>query len=261
MARPKRVRKVSFEPVSKKFTSESKGGEVTLTLDEFESIRLMDYLCLTHDEASSMLNVSRTTVTEIYDQARKKIAKALAEGKSIVIDGGDYEYVSPFENVSNESVIKEGDNHMKIAVTFEEGLVFGHFGHTPAFKIYEVEGKKVVSSTVVPTEGTGHGALAYFLQERGVELLICGGMGQGAVNAMANVGIEVIRGVSGEADKAVEDYLAECLVSDPNAATCHHHDGEEGHECHCGDHEHEEGHECHCHDHEHEEEHHCCHHE
>lgn len=251
MARPKRVRKVSFEPISKRFMSEAKNSEdVILTLEEFESIRLMDYLCLTHDEASNMLDVSRTTVTEIYDQARKKIAKALAEGKNLIIKGGDYEYVSPFEEASNSSVT-QGGNIMRIAVTYEDGLVFGHFGKTKAFKIYDVEGKNIVKSEVVDTDGEGHGALATFLQARNVDVLICGGIGGGAINCMADAKIQVIMGVSGEADKAVADYLNECLVTDPNA-TCHHHEGE-NHEYHCNDHEHHEhhhehNHECHCHD-------------
>ena len=65
---------------------------------------------------------------------------------------------------------------MKVAVTYENGEVFQHFGHSEAFKLYEVEGGEVKSSEVVPTNGSGHGALAGFLRERGVEVLICGGI-------------------------------------------------------------------------------------
>ena len=74
---------------------------------------------------------------------------------------------------------------MKVAVTYENGEVFQHFGHSEAFKLYEVEGGEVKSSEVVPTNGSGHGALAGFLRERGVEVLICGGIGAGAQNALA----------------------------------------------------------------------------
>ena len=68
---------------------------------------------------------------------------------------------------------------MKIAVTYDNGQIFQHFGHTEQFKLYEVEGGKVVSSEVVDTNGSGHGALADLLKAYGVETLICGGIGAG----------------------------------------------------------------------------------
>ncbi|MBR4446089.1 MAG: FKBP-type peptidyl-prolyl cis-trans isomerase [Solobacterium sp.] len=131
---------------------------------------------------------------------------------------------------------------MKIAVTYDNGNVFQHFGRTEYFKIYEVEDKKVVSSEVVSSNGQGHGALAGVLAEYGVSALICGGIGGGARNALASCGIEVCAGASGNTDEAVEAYLNGTLV--PSEESCdHHHDHEEEHEC-CG--HHEEGHDCHC---------------
>lgn len=96
---------------------------------------------------------------------------------------------------------------MKVAVTYENGEVFQHFGHSEAFKLYEVEGGEVKSSEVVPTNGSGHGALAGFLRERGVEVLICGGIGAGAQNALAEAGIKLYGGVSGSADSAVQALI------------------------------------------------------
>ena len=127
---------------------------------------------------------------------------------------------------------------MKIAVTYEDGKVFQHFGHTEQFKIYEASEGKVLSTQVVDTEGSGHGALAGFLRERGVEVLICGGIGGGAQAALAQAGIKLYGGVSGEADDAVNAYLAGVLGYDPNVH-CDHHDHEhgEGHGCHGGDHD------------------------
>ena len=74
---------------------------------------------------------------------------------------------------------------MKIAVTYENGNVFQHFGHTEQFKLYDVQDGKVVSSQVVDTNGSGHGALAGFLAAHQVEALICGGIGGGAQMALA----------------------------------------------------------------------------
>ena len=125
---------------------------------------------------------------------------------------------------------------MKIAVTYENGQIFQHFGHTAQFKLYEVEDGKVVREAVVDTNGSGHGALADFLAQSGVDTLICGGIGGGAQMALAQAGIKLYGGVSGEADAAVAALLAGNLSYDPNVH-CDHHDhahGEDGHTC--GDH-------------------------
>ena len=74
---------------------------------------------------------------------------------------------------------------MKVAVTYdEEEMIFQHFGHTERFKLYDIENGEIVSSEVVDTAGTGHEALAEFLAKRGVQTLICGGIGAGAVQAL-----------------------------------------------------------------------------
>lgn len=123
---------------------------------------------------------------------------------------------------------------MKIAVTYEKGSIFQHFGHTGQFKIYEVENNTVISSEVVDTNGSGHGALAGFLAARGVSVLICGGIGGGAQNALAQAGIRLYGGVSGSADEAVNALLAGKLGYDPDVK-CSHHEHEHGDHS-CGDH-------------------------
>ena len=122
---------------------------------------------------------------------------------------------------------------MKIAVTYESGLIFQHFGHTAAFKIYEVENNEVKSSAVVDTNGSGHGALAGFLVQQGVDTLICGGIGGGAQMALANAGIKLYGGVMGDADDAVEALLSGQLNYNP-CVRCSHHDHDHSHSC--GDH-------------------------
>ena len=118
---------------------------------------------------------------------------------------------------------------MKIAVTYENGQVFQHFGHTREFKVYTVEDGKVTSFQVVGTDGRGHGALAVVLRELCADVLICGGIGGGAQAALNNVGITFYGGVSGSADEAVEALLAGTLEYNPNVM-CNHHG--EGHTCH-----------------------------
>ena len=126
---------------------------------------------------------------------------------------------------------------MKIAVTYEDGLVYGHFGHTQQFKIYTVEDGAVQQAQVVDTQGSGHGALAGFLAQRGVDCLICGGIGGGAQMALAEAGIRLYAGCSGSADQQVQRLLEGTLTAS-QSATCDHHHGE-GHTC--GHHEEGQG--------------------
>ena len=127
---------------------------------------------------------------------------------------------------------------MKIAVTYEDGQVFQHFGHTENFKIYDVRDGEVAGSEVVGTDGSGHGALAGFLKDRGVGTLICGGIGGGARMALDEAGIKLYGGVEGDADEAVKYLLAGKLEFDPDVMCSHHgehHEGKCG-EGGCGEH-------------------------
>lgn len=126
---------------------------------------------------------------------------------------------------------------MKIAVTYDNGNIFQHFGKTEFFKLYEVENNQVISSEVISSNGAGHGALAELLGNQSVDLLICGGIGGGAQTALADAGVEVCSGVQGDVDQAVEAYLKGELVS--AGVNCDHHH-EEGHSCGS----HEDGHSC-----------------
>ena len=118
---------------------------------------------------------------------------------------------------------------MKLAVTYENGQVFQHFGHTEAFKIYEIQEGKIVSEEVIGTDGQGHGALAGFLKVQSVEALICGGIGMGARMALSEADIDLYPGVSGNADEAVDALLKGSLNYDPDTMCSHHHEG--GHNC------------------------------
>ena len=131
--------------------------------------------------------------------------------------------------------MERGEYTVKIAVTYANGEIFQHFGHTEAFKVYEVEGGRVLSSSVVGTAGQGHGALAGLLSSIGADTLICGGIGGGAQMALSDAGIRLYGGVSGDPDAAVEALLAGRLDFDPNVKCSHHGEGE---------HDHGEGHSC-----------------
>ena len=119
---------------------------------------------------------------------------------------------------------------MKIAVTYENGHVFQHFGHTEQFKVYETADGRVTDTQVVDTNGSGHGALAGFLRQQGVDVLLCGGIGGGAQMALEAAGIRLCAGVQGEADAAVQQFLQGTLDY-VSQAQCDHHGRGEGHDC------------------------------
>ena len=113
-------------------------------------------------------------------------------------------------------------SYMKIAVTSLNGEVFQHFGATPEFTVYELEGKNIISSKVVSTNGTGHEALVDILLDLDVGALICGGIGGGARNAIASVGIALFPGVLGRTDDAAKAFAENCLAFNPDTM-CNHH--------------------------------------
>ena len=243
MARPQRCRRICGMPQVSSFCPAQQ--QILLSLDEYEVIRLVDLEGKSHQQCALQMDISRSTVQEIYESARKKIAACLVHGRELVISGGNYRIcggqeagrcgpccrMEPAESRSAAKTnIKQGDHTMKIAVTYEDGQIFQHFGHTSQFKLYDVADGKVVNSQVVDTNGSGHGALAGFLMQHGVTALICGGIGGGAQAALANVGITLYGGVSGSADQAVAALLSGNLGYDPDVH-CNHHDHGAGHSC------------------------------
>ena len=120
---------------------------------------------------------------------------------------------------------------MKIAVPYSDGQVFQHFGKSEQFKIYDTIDDEIISSEIVDTSGSGHSALADFLKEKGAGVLICGGIGVGAVTALQNAGIQILGGAEGEADKCVEEFLGGRLHFGASgcascSSSCGHHQGD-----------------------------------
>lgn len=273
MPRPPRCRRICNAPRVERFGPCDAAGSdpILLTLDEYEVIRLVDLEQQTHEQCAAQMDISRSTVQEIYESARRKLAACLVYGKPLHITGGNVRICNGQEqrygschragtcdqpcqdNIcgkpgvdsaccsSNLTSDQKGDIIMRIAVTYENGQIFQHFGHTEQFKIYDVADGQIVREAVVDTNGSGHGALAGFLMQLGVDALICGGIGGGAQMALAEVGIRLFGGVSGDADAAVNALIAGTLGYNPDVH-CDHHDhehGEGGHNCGnhgCGNH-------------------------
>ena len=236
MPRPNKPKKVCRMPICTTYFSAAQTDcthEIILTVEEYETIRLIDYMGMTQEECARQMDVGRATVQNLYTEARKKIARYLVEASRLRIQGGNYDICPEQQSVGikNHNTHMKGDNLMKIAVTYENGQVFQHFGHTEQFKIYEISEGKIISSEVIDTNGSGHGALAGFLKAQGVDTLICGGIGGGARNALAEAGIQLFPGAGGNADAQVESFLAGCLNYNPNTVCSHHAHGNGEHNC------------------------------
>ncbi len=252
MPRPKKCRRICDYPQTPSFIPAEMPepmDAVILTLEEYETIRLIDKEGLSQEQCGDFMQVARTTVQQIYSSARKKLADVIVDGLPLRIEGGDYQLCNGGSRACGSECYKQkynrqyakpkGENMMRIAVTYENGEIFQHFGHTEQFKLYDVEEGKIVSAQVVDSNGSGHGALAGVLSALHVDALICGGIGGGAQTALAAAGIKLYGGVTGSADAAAEALAAGRLVFNPNVHCDHHEHHGDGHSCGehgCGSH-------------------------
>ncbi|MGN1164971.1 MAG: NifB/NifX family molybdenum-iron cluster-binding protein [Lachnospiraceae bacterium] len=220
---------------------------LTMTVDEYESIRLIDLEGFSQEECANKLGVARTTAQLIYKNAREKLAQVLVMGMGLRIEGGNFMLCDGSlgckrchlnNSLHGHRVLNEKENGiMRVAVTYDNGQIFQHFGRTENFKVYDVEGNEIISSEIVSSNGQGHGALAGVLSVNQIDVLICGGIGGGAQTALSEAGIELCAGATGDADQAVREYLAGNLVN--SGSNCNHHHHEEGASCGnhgCGSH-------------------------
>ena len=260
MSRPIKERRICPVENQRLFTAENASGmqpPVELAPDELEALRLTDLEELEQNAAAERMNLSRGTLQRLLYAARRKVAFALIAGRSLKLlaaeSGGDCGlggerccHRRGCRFCPKEMNSLRGKANMKIAVTCQDNQVFQHFGHTPEFAIFEIEDGKINGMRIEPTGDSGHGALAGFLADRKVDVLLCGGIGGGAQMALAEAGIKLVGGVSGDVIEAVGNYLKGTLSANPDFQ-CHHHDHEAGHACGpngCGTHSHGEGHSC-----------------
>lgn len=229
MPRPTRSRRIEGYPEHWSFSPDNADDaeEVILALDEYEAIRLIDRERLTQEQCAARMGVARTTVTAIYENARAKLAQVIVDGKRLRISGGSYQIIRH----EMRQIIEKGQTAMRIAVTYENGEIFQHFGRTEHFKLYDIEDGTITNEQIVETGGSGHGALAGFLRAAQVDVLICGGIGPGAQMALAEAGVTLYGGVSGNADAAAKAFAEGRLAYDPDAHCDHHDHAGEGHDC------------------------------
>lgn len=255
--RREKLRRVGIIPEYRGFTPDglASGDAIDMTVDELEVLRLCDLEGLNQEAVAQQMGIARATVAAICSRAHRKVADALVNGRALVIEGGNIAY-SPIATTTAAWPAKKVDT-MRVATTYDNGNIFMHFGRSEQFKIYDIQDGKVLNEQVVGTGGTGHGALAGLLANGGVDTLICGGIGGGAINALTQAGIKVYAGAQGNCDACVEALIAGTLAQ-TGEATCdchghgddheHEHIHEHGGSCGCHGHHENEGHEgCSCH--------------
>ncbi len=213
-----------FVPIHKtkncEIPSSSKDDPVILNVDEFETIRLIDYEGKDQKSCALEMNVARTTVQSMYESARAKIAESLVEGRCLQIKGGEYDIrvsnvdtdQKNYQSIFADNLIYFQNEMIKIAVPSDENEnVFAHFGRTKFFKIFSIENKQVKSSDMISIHEHGRGTLASYIKNLGVTVLLCGNIGLGAVQAFKVSGVIVISGLTGNINTIIKDFISKNL--------------------------------------------------
>lgn len=201
-------------------------SSVTLLFEEYEVIRLCDYIGLKQEEAAVRMHISRPTLTRVYEKARRTIATAFAEGKAILIEGGDYQ--------TEEELNQIKDFIMKIALPTRGNFIDDHFGHCESFTVFTINENDAIENREVIPSANGCGCksgIATVLRQKGVEIMLAGNMGDGAKNVLERNDIAVFRGCSGNAEEVTKAFLRGEL-NDSGESCAHHHD-DRGHDHQC----------------------------
>lgn len=220
MARPRQNRIIAASPLISGFHPYGrccrKRKVVQLEYDEYEAIRLIDYEGKLQDEAAKQMSVSRPTLTRIYAEARKKIAVALVEGNHLSITDGNVGFENYQRRKSKTQVMNQ-----KIAIPTCEGKLWQHFGKAPEVTFVTVENGRVKESVVLQAPGHEQGAMPGFIAAQGTTDVLCGALGQGAVNMLNQSGIQVHGGAPAIAiDEVLSLYLGGTIVY--GDSSCHH---------------------------------------
>lgn len=231
MPRPKQCRRVECPPESKGFRPLGRGclrrtDPVVLKIDEYESIRLIDYEGLSQDEAALRMQVSRPTCTRIYESARKAIALAIVECRELQIGEGDVEFYGEWHSNTNNQKRK---NMKKIAIPTTDGMLFQHFGKASQFTFVTIEDGKIINKEAIDAPPHAHGVAPRFVISHEATEVLAGGMGATPLEMLTEAGIEVHIGApSLPIDGLVSKYLDGSLTYN-ETNVCNHNHGEEGH--------------------------------
>lgn len=210
----------SLMPYGRMGRCSCKGNSIHITYDEYEAVRLIDYEGMQQADAAKQMNISRPTLTRIYAAARNKIATAMVEGRPIMLSDGNIEFEHYQQQKSKTQVMNQ-----KIAIPTSEGKLWPHFGKAPQVTFATIEDGKIKQTDTLQAPPHEHGAMPKFIAEHGATDVLCGGLGQGAVDMLNKLGIQVHGGAPAiEVDKLLAMYLGGTIVYGDSSChhTCHH---------------------------------------
>ena len=225
MPRPRKLRNVCSMPRSCSFGPlDQKSIEIiNLTVDEYETIRLIDLEGLTQEECSKQMNVARTTVQGIYIDARKKLADSLVNGKRIMIGGGEYRLCGGIDGGCGRACRRaecininkiEENKTMKIAIPADEcnknSQVCMSYGRTSVFAVYDTETKEYtfLDNSAAASQGGAGIKASQMLIDNGVTVVITQRLGQNAADVLNVAKVSIMEAVAGDVEANVNEYLA-----------------------------------------------------
>lgn len=221
MPRKKKCRKICREPEYNQFQSMGSASQevVVLNVEEYEVIRLLDFEKYTQEECATQMEIARTTVTDMYERARFKIADCIVNGKSLQITGGTYEVCDGehFRSCRKKchhncrKIERKGGRRMKIAVPVEENRkdVCPSFGRTPYFLIYnkETSESKIIENPAMSANGGAGGQAAQLLVDEGVDVLITPRCGENAAEVLNMAEVKIYKSNDTDAQCNIEEYM------------------------------------------------------
>jgi predicted DNA-binding protein (UPF0251 family)/predicted Fe-Mo cluster-binding NifX family protein len=193
----------------------------TISLDEFEAMRLIDVEGYSQIEASEDMRVSRATIQRLLQSGRQKLINGILQNHIL-------EVINDTKNIQlkGENKMNKQEKTTKIIAfpTSDRTTVDGHFGHTKEFALYKVEANQVTNITFITPPPHEPGVLPRFLGENDVDVIITGGMGRMAIDLFQAQGIDVVLGAAGSLSQNINEFLGGILTSTGSA--CNHHHGE-----------------------------------
>ena len=199
--------------------------QVSLSLDEFEAIRLCDYEAYSQIEAAEEMDVSRATIQRLLEGARKKIVGALLHNQAIELKN-DIDHI---KLKGEHKMNKQEKSELRIAFpTSDHEHIDGHFGHTKEFAVYKIVNNQVQSIDYLTPPPHEPGVLPRFLGQHSVDVIVTGGMGKMAADLFKEQNIDVILGAKGRIDRNLQEYLNGFLTNQ-GSVCAHEHGQHHGH--------------------------------
>lgn len=234
MSRPIKPRRVCHLPLFTEFSAMdgNKKVSVTLTVEEYEIIRLLDYLGFDQERCAKQMQISRGVVQQLYVSARKKIAQSLTEGLSLKIKGGHYALCKDMHNCYMVDRSKQQDscklakekNELKILVAEHTDDDDRDISELQSFHFYDLVGGKIVRQEEILIAVRNELDFVAALKSLDINVVFAFKMGLGYRNKLNEAGIWMFLGVKGKADDIMQAFLHDTLTCDEKI-NCHYNTG------------------------------------